>query len=320
LFSQCDPGRNVGIKDSSPKRPRAASDHAAGAADKERIGIMANTLVQDLIESGIHFGQRTSGWNPKMTPYIYGKRTGIHIIDIKETVKGLLLARKFLTKTVAGGKDVCFVGTKRQAKGVIEQRVGDVEMHYVTERWLGGTLTNFGTIRNRLKRLEELEAIAAEDNFESYSKKMESQLRREMRKIKRNLDGIRRMHKMPGAIVAIDVSRETTALREARKLGIPTICLIDTDGDPDIVDIAIPGNDDSMRSIDVIVRELCKAISDGKTARVESNEGRSDKGASSDESRTPRRSSRAQFRADDSKADAQEPASENAAAAAPAES
>ena len=280
---------------------------------------MANTLVQDLIESGIHFGQRTSGWNPKMTPYIYGKRNGIHIIDIKETVKGLLLARKFLTQTVAGGKDVCFVGTKRQAKGVIEQRVGDVEMHYVTERWLGGTLTNFGTIRNRLKRLEELEAIEADDNFESYSKKMESQLRREMRKIKRNLDGIRRMNKMPGAIVAIDVNRESTALREARKLGIPTICLIDTDGDPDMADIAIPGNDDSMRSIDVIIRELCKAISDGKTSRVEANEGRaSDKG--NDDARPQRRSSRAQFRADDSNAGDSEASSESPAAAAPAES
>jgi len=281
---------------------------------------MANTLVQDLIESGIHFGQRTSGWNPKMTPYIYGKRNGIHIIDIKETVKGLLLARKFLTKTVSGGKDICFVGTKRQAKGVIEQRVGDVEMHYVTERWLGGTLTNFGTIRNRLKRLEELEAIEADDNFESYSKKMESQLRREMRKIKRNLDGIRRMNKMPGAIVAIDVNREATALREARKLGIPTICLIDTDGDPDMADIAIPGNDDSMRSIDVIIRELCKAISDGKTSRVESNEGRSnEKGG--DDARPQRRSSRAQFRADDSNAaSSDESANENAAATAPAES
>jgi small subunit ribosomal protein S2 len=281
---------------------------------------MANTLVQDLIESGIHFGQRTSGWNPKMTPYIYGKRNGIHIIDIKETVKGLLLARKFLAQTVAGGKDVCFVGTKRQAKGVIEQRVGDVEMHYVTERWLGGTLTNFGTIRNRLKRLEELEAIEADDNFESYSKKMESQLRREMRKIKRNLDGIRRMSKMPGAIVAIDVNREATALREARKLGIPTICLIDTDGDPEMADIAIPGNDDSMRSIDVIIRELCKAISDGKTSRVETSEGRtSEKG--DEDTRPQRRSSRAQFRADDSSATSSDaPTAESTTAAAPAES
>lgn len=276
---------------------------------------MANTLVQDLIESGIHFGQRSSSWNPKMTPFIYGKRNGIHIIDIKETVKGLLLARKFLTKTVASGKDVCFVGTKRQAKGVIEQRVGDVEMHYVTERWLGGTLTNFGTIRSRLKRLEELEAIAADDNFESYSKKMESQLRREMRKIKRNLDGIRKMHKMPGCLIAIDVNRETTALREARKLGIPTICLIDTDGDPDMVDIAIPGNDDSMRSIDVIVRELCKAIADGKQSRVESTKGRDEKGNSE---AGPRRSSRAQFRSDDSSASAAPEAAPTAPA--PAES
>ncbi len=280
------------------KAPSAVPDHAAGVAGKERISIMANTLVQDLIEAGIHFGQRSSNWNPKMTPYIYGKRNGIHIIDIKETVKGLLLARKFITKTVAGGKDVCFVGTKRQAKGVIEQRVGDVEMHYVTERWLGGTLTNFSTIRSRLKRLEELEAIEADDNFESYSKKMESQLRREMRKIKRNLDGIRRMNKMPGCVVAIDVNRETTALREARKLGIPTICLIDTDGDPDMVDIAIPGNDDSMRSIDVIIRELCKAISDGKQSRVETTKGRDEKAPS--DADAPRRSSRAQFRASDS--------------------
>ncbi|MBL4591645.1 MAG: 30S ribosomal protein S2 [Phycisphaerales bacterium] len=254
---------------------------------------MANTLVQDLIESGIHFGQRSSGWNPKMTPYIYGKRNGIHIIDIKETVKGLLLARKYITNTVASGKDVCFVGTKRQAKGVIEQRVTDAEMHYVIERWLGGTLTNFRTIRARLKRLEELETIAETDNFESYSKKMESQLRREMRKIKRNLEGIRRMNKLPGVIVVIDVNRETTALREARKLGIPTIGLIDTDGDPDMVDIAIPGNDDSMRSIDVIVRELCKAVTDGKQARP------AVKSKDDSDANTPRRSSRAQFRADD---------------------
>ena len=226
-----------------------------------------NSLVQDLIEAGIHFGQRASGWNPKMQPYIYGKRNGIHIIDIKETVKGLLLAKRYITRCVGEGKDVCFIGTKRQAKSVIEQRVTDVKMHFVTERWLGGTLTNFRTIRSRLKRLEELEAIEAKDNFQSYSKKMESQLRREMRKIKRNLDGIRNMHKLPGALIIIDACREQTAVREARKLGIPTICLIDTDGDPELADIPIPGNDDSMRSIDVIVRELCKAITEGKQAR-----------------------------------------------------
>lgn len=264
----------------------------------------ANSLVHDLVEAGIHFGQRSAGWNPKMQPYIYGKRNGIHIIDIKETVKGLLLAKKYLTKVVAEGKDVCFVGTKRQARSVIEQRVGDVKMHYVTERWLGGTLTNFRTIRARLRRLEELETIEKADNFASYSKKMESQLRREKDKIFRNLSGIRNMDKLPGAMVVIDVTREVNALREARKLGIPTICLIDTDADPDLADIPIPGNDDSMRSIDVVVRELCLAVNDGKQARAVAKEigassggeagGQGDRGGD-----RPRRSSRARFRADD---------------------
>ena len=238
-----------------------------------------NSLVQDLIEAGIHFGQRSSNWNPKMGPYIYGKRNGIHIIDIKETVKGLLLAKRFLTKVVAGGKDVCFVGTKRQARDVLQERSLDAGMHYVTERWLGGTLTNFRTIRQRLKRLEELEAIEANDNFQSYSKKMESQLRREMRKIKRNLEGIRRMEKLPGALVIIDVRREQTAIAEAKKLGIPTICLLDTDGNPALADIPIPGNDDSMRSIDVVVRELCRAIVDGKSQRVGGDDSGEESGA-----------------------------------------
>ncbi len=255
-----------------------------------------NSLVHDLIEAGIHFGQRTSGWNPKMGRFIYGKRSGIHVIDIKETVKGLLLAKRFITTVVSSGKDVCFVGTKRQARDVIEQRVGDIKMHYVTERWLGGTLTNFRTIRSRLKRLEELEAIEANDNFQSYSKKMESQLRREMRKIKRNLDGIRRMDKLPGAMVVIDVRRELNALREAHKLGIPTVCLIDTDGDPDLADIAIPGNDDSMRSIDVVVRELCKAIAEGKQTRA-AEDSKRESGDDEGQDNQPRRSRRAQYRA-----------------------
>lgn len=256
-----------------------------------------NSLVKDLIEAGIHFGQRSSGWNPRMARFIYGKRNAIHIIDIKETIKGLLLAKKFITRTVADGKDICFVGTKRQAREVLQQRVGDVGMHWVTERWLGGTLTNFRTIRSRLKRLEELEAIQAKDDFASYSKKMESQLRREMKKIKRNLDGIRGMTKLPGALVIIDVKRETNAIMEAKKLGIPTVCLIDTDGDPEMADIPIPGNDDSMRSIDVVIRELCAAITEGKTMRAQQTGKESDEGSAS--AQPQRRSSRAQFRAEE---------------------
>jgi small subunit ribosomal protein S2 len=281
---------------------------------------MANTLVQDLIEAGIHFGQRASAWNPKMQQFIYGKRNGIHIVDIKETVKGLLLAKKFITRTVAEGKDVCFVGTKRQAKEVVRQRCTDVGQPYVIERWLGGTLTNFRTIRNRLKRLEELEAIEQNDNFASYSKKMESQLRREKAKIQRNLEGIRRMDKLPGAMVVIDVRREVTALKEARKLGVPTIALIDSDGDPDLVDIPIPGNDDSMRSIDVVMRELCLAVAEGKQQRQASPAGRedADKGAAGDSER--RRSRRAQFRAEgsDAPAEGEEPREGAEAAAAAA--
>ena len=256
-----------------------------------------SNLVKDLIEAGIHFGQRTSNWNPKMGPYIYGKRNGIHIIDIKETVKGLLLAKRYIAKTVAEGKDVCFVGTKRQAKGVLETRVPDVKMHYVTERWLGGTLTNFRTIRSRLKRMEELEGVERDTNFANYSKKMESQLRREQAKIKRNLEGIRNMTDMPGALVIVDVRKEVTAINEARKLGIKTICLLDTDGDPDMADIAIPGNDDSMRAIDVVVRELCMAVAEGKQMRdLRQASGQGGEGGGQDGGQ--RRSRRAQFRRD----------------------
>jgi len=269
------------------------------------------SLVKDLVEAGIHFGHRATNWNPKMAPYIFGKRNRIHIIDVKETIKGLLLARKFVTKTVAGGKDVLFVGTKRQARGIIEANVTEVGMHYVTERWLGGTLTNFRTIRERLKRLEELEHIEDSGEIDNYSKKMESQLRREKAKILRNLEGIRRMNKLPGCMVVVDVNNEQNAVKEARKLGIPTVCLIDTDSDPDFADIPIPGNDDAMRAIEVVIKSLCAAIQEGKTSRVALNEGKD----GGDAGEAPRkRSSRSQFRAD-------EPVAGEAAdgAAAPAE-
>jgi small subunit ribosomal protein S2 len=253
-----------------------------------------STLVKDLIEAGVHFGQRRSNWNPKMKPYIYGCRNKIHIIDIRQTIKGLLVARKFVTKTVAEGKDVCFIGTKRQARGAIEKYAIEVGMPYVTERWLGGTLTNFRTIRDRLKRLEELERITESGEIDTYSKKMASQLLREKRKISRNLQGIRTMERAPGAMIVVDVTREVNALREARALNVPTVCLIDTDGDPDLVDLPIPCNDDSIRSIDVVIRELAAAVRDGKAGRgAAAPEGREDRGTVA----TRRRSSRSQFRA-----------------------
>ncbi|MDG2423536.1 MAG: 30S ribosomal protein S2 [Phycisphaerales bacterium] len=233
---------------------------------------MSDTLVQDLLEAGIHFGQRRSAWNPRMKPYIWGARNKIHIIDIRETIKGLLLAKRFITKTVQSGKDVCFIGTKRQARDAVQTRSTDVNMPWVVERWLGGTLTNFRTIRERLRRLKELEGLIETGEINSYSKKMTSQLMREKRKITRNLEGIRHMNKLPGALVIIDTNREMNALREARALHIPTIALIDTDGDPNVVDLPIPGNDDSMRSIDVIMRELTAAVTEGVNQRPGENQ------------------------------------------------
>lgn len=228
---------------------------------------MASDLVRQLIDSGIHYGHRVSRWNPKMRPYIYGRRNLIHIVDIKETVRGLLYARKFLSKIVSEGHDVLFVGTKRQAKHTIEEQATRVGMHYVSERWLGGTLTNFRTIRSRLARLEELESLEENGQMAQFSKKMISSLTRERLKIRRNLQGIRRMERMPGAVVVIDVRREHLAVKEAKKLGIPTVCLIDTDSDPDYADIPIPGNDDAIRAIDLILNLLADAVELGLKAR-----------------------------------------------------
>ena len=288
--------------------PRSAQAQVAGFARfhvflpeslNKRLRTMSDTLVQDLLQAGIHFGQRRSAWNPRMKPYIWGIRNKIHIIDIRETIRGLLLAQRFITRTVQSGKDVCFVGTKRQARGAVETLATEVNMPWVVERWLGGTLTNFRTIRERLRRLEELEGLVESGEIESYSKKMTSQLMREKRKITRNLEGIRNMTKLPGAVVVIDSNRETNALREARALHIPTIALIDTDGDPEGVDLPIPGNDDSMRSIEVIMRELTAAVREGLNNRqADTPKEEVAQDMTSDEGRSPRQrsSSRSRFR------------------------
>src|SRR3954449_11021932 len=250
-------------------------------------------LVKGLVDAGVHFGHRVSRWNPKMQPYIHGKRNMIHIIDVKETVKGLLRAKRLITQTIAGGKDVLFVGTKRQARHAVEEEAKRCGMHYVSERWLGGTLTNFRTIRARLNRLEELEKLWETGQIETYSKKMKATLGRERDKIKSNLEGIRRMEKMPGVMFIIDTRREHIAVKEAKKLGVKTIALIDTDSDPDLIDLPIPGNDDAMRAIELIVHELAEAVIEGKQTRPD--KGADEAGAAGP--RAPRRSTRSQFRA-----------------------
>lgn len=219
--------------------------------------------VQDLIDAGVHYGHRSSRWNPKMRPYIYGKRNLIHIIDLRETVRGLVRAHRFLNRVAAQGSLILFVGTKRQAQESIIREATRCSMPYVSERWIGGTFTNFRTIRQRLQRLEELENLIRTGEIDEYSKKRKAALMRELRKIHRNLSGIRTMNRLPGAVVVVDSNHEASAVREARKMGIPTVALIDTDSDPDKVDVAIPGNDDSIRSIDLVLGGLADAIRDG---------------------------------------------------------
>jgi small subunit ribosomal protein S2 len=226
--------------------------------------------VKDLIDAGVHFGHRASRWNPKMKPYIYGTRNLIHIIDLKETVRGLLRASKYFNRVASQNGLILFVGTKRQAAETIVEECTRGGMPYVTERWLGGTLTNFRTIRSRLERLEELETILDGEQALSYGKKMISTLTRERKKIERNLSGIRHMTRLPEALLIIDPHREHNAVKEAKKLGIKVVALLDTDCDPDEIDLPIPGNDDSMRSIELVVKRLMDSIIEGKaTAPVQ---------------------------------------------------
>ena len=212
-----------------------------------------------------------------MRPYIYARKNLIHIIDVRETVRGLLRAKKYLAQLSSQGSLILFVGTKRQAADTIGREALRCGMPFVNDRWLGGTLTNFRTIRSRLGRLEELESIRDSEKINSYSKKMQSALNREYRKMFRNLNGIRTMSRLPECLIIVDPKKEKNAVSEAQKLGVASVALIDTDCDPDLVDLPIPGNDDSMRSIELIVKMLADAILAGKNrAAIESqhaNEG-----------------------------------------------
>jgi len=230
---------------------------------------MSEINVKDMLEAGVHFGHNCARWNPKMRPYIYGRRNQIHIIDIKETIRGLIRAKKYLLKVAAQGGLILFVGTKRQAAASIEELATECRMPYCTERWLGGTLTNFRTIRTRLKRLEELEKIRESEEIRNYSKKAQSTLNREYAKIYRNLNGMREMNRLPECLVIVDPTKEKNAVHEAKLLGIKVVALIDTDSDPDMVDLPIPGNDDSLRSIRLIMQHLSDAIKQGRSLRPE---------------------------------------------------
>jgi small subunit ribosomal protein S2 len=210
-----------------------------------------------------------------MAPYIYARKNKIHIIDIRETVRGLLRAKKYLQQVASGGSLILFVGTKRQAAEAVERESLRAKQPFVAQRWLGGTLTNFRTIRSRLGRLDEVEKIKAGEELNTYSKKAQAALGREHRKMYRNLNGLRTMNRLPECMVIIDPKKEKNAVKEARAMGITTLALIDTDCDPDLIDLPIPGNDDGLRSVEVIMRHLADAVLAGS---AHSRAGKKDKG------------------------------------------
>ncbi len=238
---------------------------------------MSSVTIKELLDSGVHFGHQTRRWNPKMEDYIFESRNKIHIIDIRKTIGLLNAAMDFIRDVVADGKDVLLVGTKKQSREILRETAERSQMHYVVDRWLGGALTNFQTIRLSINRLEELEAIRKESQLEGRSKKEVASLRREEQKLHRNLDGIRAMDKLPGVLVIVDIGREMNAVLEGRKLDIPIVALVDTNRDPALVDFPIPGNDDGIRATKLIISKIEEAINEGlelRKKRIEDNKGK----------------------------------------------
>jgi len=230
---------------------------------------MAYVSMKQMLETGVHFGHQTRRWNPKMRPYIFGARNGIHIIDLQQTVKLFRVAYDKVVDTVANGGKVLFIGTKRQAQEAVREAAEATGQYYVNHRWLGGMLTNMSTIRKSIERLVYLEGIEKSPEFKSMSKKELAALDRERQKLERNLQGIRNMGGAPDAMVAIGADHEDIAIREAHRLNIPVCVLVDTNADPKEIDFPIPGNDDAVRSIRLILDCIVKAINEGKGASAE---------------------------------------------------
>jgi small subunit ribosomal protein S2 len=224
---------------------------------------MPTVNMKDMLEAGVHFGHQTNHWNPRMKPYVYGARNGIYILDLQQTVERARTAADFIKQTVAEGKKVIFVGTKKQAKEVVKEEAIRAGMYYVTERWLGGMLTNFQTVKASIDRLKKLESLKATDNWNDYTKKEQSGFDRELGKLKKALGGIQDMKKLPGAIFIIDTTKEHIAIAEARRLHIPTVAVVDTNCDPTGIDYVIPGNDDAFRSVSLFAKLMADACIEG---------------------------------------------------------
>ena len=225
---------------------------------------MATPNLQDLLDAGTHFGHQTRRWNPKMRKFIFAERSGIYLIDLQKTLKQLNTAVDLLKQVALKGENILFVCTKRQLKAVVEAEARNAGCHYVTERWLGGTLTNFQTIKKQIRRLRDLEQGAQEGDFENYTKKEQLLFGREREKLSRNLEGIKMMGRLPGALFVVDAKKEKIAVQEANRLGIPVVALVDTNADPDVITVPIPGNDDAIRSVSLITAALCDAVREAR--------------------------------------------------------
>src|SRR3954463_1377091 len=224
---------------------------------------MPAVTMRELLESGVHFGHQTRRWNPKMKPYVFGARNGIYIIDLQKTVDQTRAACTFATQVAAEGKKILFVGTKKQAKEVIQEEAQRAGMYYVTNRWLGGMLTNYQTVKASIDRLKKIESMKNSSEWNDVPKKMQSRYDRELEKLKRSLGGIEDMKKLPGALFVIDTEKEHIAIKEAKKLGIPTIAVVDTNCDPSNINYVIPGNDDAIRSIRLFARLIADSCLEG---------------------------------------------------------
>jgi len=233
---------------------------------------MGEITLKDLLEAGVHFGHQTKRWNPKMKPYIFMDKNGIHIIDLHKTIASVEKAKEAVRKVAEKGGLVLFLGTKMQAKVAVKEQANRCGMPYVSERWLGGTLTNFETVRKSLSKLENLEAIEADGRIEQYNKKEALKMRKEKDKLLKALGGIRNMNTLPSLVFIIDTKKEINAVKEARKLHIPIVGLIDTNADPEEVDYPIPANDDAMRAINLFCKIIAETVIEGRAKYLEGQE------------------------------------------------
>lgn len=233
--------------------------------------------MKELLEAGVHFGHQVKRWNPKMKKYIFGERNGIYIIDLQKTLRGLEEACRFVRETAAGGVPILFVGTKKQAQDAIQEEAQKAGAFYVNQRWLGGMLTNFSTIRKSIERLKAIEKMKEDGTYEALSKKEVAILEKERLKLEKNLSGIKEMTELPGAVFVIDPKKEKIAIAEARKLSVPIVAVVDTNCDPDEVDYVIPGNDDAIRAIKLIASKMADSVLDGRAVIAKAAEEEAEK-------------------------------------------